>query len=133
MHDGHVHLRLCAYLPRTAVPLAEFLSSGNLAPKLPRSRARRARVHVAHIEFSLDGARDNGNLAPKLPRNRARRARVRVAHIEFSFGVALDNRAALDDADRCRARLDKLKRRPMACLAPITCLTAQFLCVETTG
>lgn len=77
MHDGHVHLRLCAYLPRTAVPLAEFLSSGNLAPKLPRSRARRARV--------------------------------RVAHIEFSFGVALDNRAALDDADRCRARLDKLK------------------------
>ena len=115
------------------MPLAEFLSSGNLAPKLPRSRARRARVRVAHIEFSLDGARDNGNLAPKLPRNRARRARVRVAHIEFSFGVALDNRAALDDADRCRARLDKLKRRPMACLAPITCLTAQFLCVETTG
>ena len=109
MHEGHVRLRLCAYLPRTAVPLAEFLSSGNLAPKLPRSRARRARVRVAHIEFSLDGARDNGNLAPKLPRNRARRARVRVAHIEFSFGVALDNRAALDDADRCRARLDKLK------------------------
>ena len=131
MHDGHVHLRLCAYLPRTAVPLAEFLSSGNLAPKLRRSRARRARVHVAHIEFSLDGAIDN--LALKLPRNRARRARVRVAHIEFSFGVALDNRAALDDADRCRARLDKLKRRPMACLLPITCLTAQFLCVETTG
>ena len=59
------------------MPLAEFLSSGNLAPKLRRSRARRARV--------------------------------RVAHIEFSFGVALDNRAALDDADRCRARLDKLK------------------------
>ena len=113
------------------MPLAEFLSSGNLAPKLPRSRARRARVRVAHIEFSLGVAIDN--LALKLPRNRARRARVRVAHIEFSFGVALDNRAALDDADRCRARLDKLKRRPMACLAPITCLTAQFLCVETTG
>ena len=123
MHDGHVHLRLCAYLPRTAVPLAEFLSSGNLAPKLRRSRARRARVRVAHIEFSLGVAIDN--LALKLPRNRVRRARVRVAHIEFSFGVALDNRAALDDADRCRARLDKLK--------PITCLTAQFLCVETTG
>ena len=89
------------------MPLAEFLSSGNLAPKLRRSRARRARVRVAHIEFSLGVAIDN--LALKLPRNRVRRARVRVAHIGFSFGVALDNRAALDEAYRCRARLDKLK------------------------
>ena len=72
MHDGHVHLRLCAYLPRTAVPLAEFLSSGNLAPKLPRSSARRARVRVAHIEFSLDVARGDGALLDDAGRCRAR-------------------------------------------------------------
>ena len=88
------------------MPSAEKKSNINLAPKLARSCARRAHVRVAHIEFSLGVAIEN--LALKLPRNRARRARVRVAHIEFSFGVALDNRAALDDADRCRARLDKL-------------------------
>ena len=78
-----------------------------MEPRLPRCRARRAHVRVAHIEFSLGVA--IGNLALKLPRNRARRVRVRVGNIEFSFGVALDNRAALDDADRYRARLDKLK------------------------
>ena len=64
-------------------------------------------VRAAHMAFSLGVAIDN--LALELARNRARHARVRVAHIEFSFGVALDNRAALDDADRCRARLDKLE------------------------
>ena len=88
------------------MPSAETQSNRNLAPKLARSCARRAHVRVAHIEFSLGVAIDN--LALKLPRCRARRACVRGAYLELSFGVALE-RAELDDSDRCRARLDKLK------------------------
>ena len=53
-------------------PWPSFLSNGNLAPKLPRSRARRARVRVAHIEFSLDVARYDGALLDDAGRCRAR-------------------------------------------------------------
>jgi hypothetical protein len=55
-----------------AMPSADPLSNRNLAPKLQRNRARRARVRVAHIEFSLDVARDDGALLDDAGRCRAR-------------------------------------------------------------
>jgi hypothetical protein len=54
------------------VPSANPLSNENLAPKLPRSRARRARVRVAHIEFRVGVARDDGALLDDAVRCRAR-------------------------------------------------------------
>ena len=60
-----------------AMPSADPLSNRNLAPKLPRIRARRARVRVAHIEFSLDVARDKGAFRDDAGRCSARSDRLK--------------------------------------------------------